>query len=240
MNHTLPIFKREFFGYFRSPIAYVLLFVFLQLAFGLTFFVGRFFDMRSASLDIFFNFLPWVFVFFAPAVGMRLWSEEKRSGTWELLLTLPVPAHATVLAKFLAAWAFLLFGLLLTFPIALTIGYLGDPDWGVVFAGYLAAALMAGAFLALCSLVSSFTANQVIAFVVGAAVCFAMVLLGWSIFADLLEAVFPVRIADAITNFGVMPYFEPMQRGIIGLRELLYFFSIMMGALWLNVVAVER
>jgi ABC-2 type transport system permease protein len=143
MTQVIPVFKREFFGYFRSPVAYVVLAGFHLLAAAMTFFVFRFFETNEASLITFFNSLPWIFLFFAPATAMRLWAEEKRAGTVELLFTLPLTTAEAVVGKFLAAWAFLAIGILLTLPFALTVAYLGDPDWGAIFTGYLGGILMA-------------------------------------------------------------------------------------------------
>ena len=187
MSQT-PIFKREFVGYFRTPVAYVFLVAFLVisrrprvLAFG------GFFRNGLASLDTLLRFYPWLFLFIVPAAGMRLWSEEKRSGTVELLFTLPVTTLEAVIGKFLAGWAFLALAILLSFPMAITIGYLGSPDWGVVATSYLGAILMAGGFLGVCSLTSALTKNQVISFVVSFAACAVLVFLGYSGFTGFLE-----------------------------------------------------
>ncbi|MBK8477650.1 MAG: ABC transporter permease [Opitutaceae bacterium] len=235
------LFKREFAGYFRSPLAYVVLAVFLLLANGCCFFIGRFFDTNTASLEPFFTFLPWLFLFLVPAVGMRLWAEERRAGTVELLFTLPITPIEAVLAKFLAAWLFLVVAIALTFPIALTAGYLGHPDWGVIAAGYLGSFLLAGAYLAIASLMSALTKNQVIAFVLGFAVCLGFVLVGFSLLSDLLNGWgLPVAAVDAISNFGFIPHYEEIVRGLIDLRSLVYFLSLTGFALFLNVVALER
>ncbi|MGH7997165.1 MAG: ABC transporter permease, partial [Opitutaceae bacterium] len=161
MSQVAPVFKREFLGYFRSPVAYVVLIVFLIASVGIAFFLESFFEHDQATLLYFFDPFPWLYLFLVPAVGMRLWSEEKRSGTLEVLFTLPVTTLSAVLGKFLAAWAFIAVAVLLSFPMAITIGYLGHPDWGVVATSYLGAILMAAGYLGICSLVSALTKNQV-------------------------------------------------------------------------------
>ncbi len=240
MQQVLPLFKREFLGYFRSPVAYVFLVVFLVAATGLTFFLGSWFDVGDASLERFFNFHPWLFLFLIPAVGMRLWSEEKRTGTVELLFTLPVTTLQAVLGKFLAAWAFLTAAILLTFPMALTAAYLGDPDWGVIFSSYLGSILMAGAYLGVCSLTSAFTKNQVISFVLSLLACLILVFLGWSVFSELLESFLPLALADILANFSFVTHFDPFTKGIVDPSDIIFFLSLCGFTLFLNVVALER
>lgn len=240
MQQVTPIFKREFLGYFRSPVAYVFLVVFLMSAVGLAFFVGRFFDNGQASLESFFAFHPWIFLFLIPAVGMRLWSEEKRTGTVELLFTLPITTLEAVIGKYLAAWAFLCAAIALTFPMALTVGYLGDPDWGVIWASYLGSMLMAGSYLGVCSLTSALTKNQVISFVLSVIACLILVFLGWSVFSELLESFLPLFLADLLANFSFIAHFEPFQRGVIDPSDVVFFLSLTAFTLFLNVVALER
>jgi len=235
------LFKREFAGYFRTPVAYVVLVAFLLATNALGFFAGRFFDGNVASLEPFFFFHPWLFLFLVPAVGMRLWAEERRSGSLELLFTLPITPIQAVVAKFLAGWLFLTLAILLTFPLALTVGFLGSPDWGVIAGSYLGSILMAGAYLAITGLMSSLTKSQVIAFVTSVFVCLGLVLIGYSLFSDLLSAIgLPVWLIDAIANFGFIPHFESVTRGLVDLRSLIYFASVMAFALFLTVVALER
>ena len=240
MSQILPVFKREFLGYFRSPVAYVFLVVFLMAAVGLAFFLGNFFEAGVASLESFFFFHPWLFLFLIPAAGMRLWSEEKRTGTVELLFTLPVTTLEAVVAKFLAAWAFLTVAILLTLPMALTVGFLGDPDWGVIFASYLGSILMAGSYLGVCSLTSALTHNQVISFVLSVLICLILVFLGWSVFSELLESVLPHALADLLANFSFKTHFDPFTKGIIDPKDIVFFLSLTGFTLFLNVVALER
>lgn len=240
MKQISPLFKREFLGYFRTPIAYVILFVFVLLSVGLAFFVGNFFKGNLASLDSYFTFHPWVFLFLIPAVGMRLWSEEKRTGTVELLFTLPVTTLEAVLGKFLAAWAFLALAILLSLPLAATVAYLGSPDWGVVVTSYLGSILMAGAYLGVCSLTSALTKNQVISFVVSIVLCFVLLCLGWSLFSGLLGTILPVWAVDLIANFSFITHFTAFTKGIIDPKDIMFFLSLTGFTLFLNVVALER
>jgi len=240
MTQVKPIFRREFNGYFRSPVAYVFLTVFLLASVGLAFFVGQFFRSNVASLDSFFVFHPWLFLFLIPAVGMRLWAEEKRSGSIELLFTLPVTVPEAVIGKFLAAWLFVTLGIVLTFPMVLTVGYLGDPDWGIIFTSYLGSILMAGAYLGICSLTSALTKNQVISFVISVLVCLGILFLGWSVFSNFLGSFFPVWFVDSISNFSFVTHFDNFTKGVIDLRSVVYFGSLIAFALALNVIALER
>jgi len=242
MSQIPPLFKREFLGYFRSPVAYVFLIVFLLASVGCAFFLGGFFDANIASLDTYFTFLPWLFIAFVPAAGMRLWSEEKRAGTIELLFTLPVTPLEAVLAKFFAAWAFLCLAVLLSFPLVLTVAYLGSPDWGVLAAGYLGSLLMAGAYLGICSLTSAFTKNQVISFVISVFVCFVLVLLGWSVFTDFLGGYLglPAWLVDIVSDFSFKTHFDGFIKGIIDPKDVMFFLSLAGFCLVLNVLALDR
>lgn len=241
MQATCAIFKREFLGYFRTPVAYVFLAIFAIAAVSLTWFVGGFFDSNQASLERFFLFLPWIYLLLVPAIGMRLWSEEKRAGTWELLLTLPVTVPQAVLGKFLAGWAFISIGIFSTITLPVTVAYLGDPDWGPVLSGYLGAILMGGAYLGICSWASALTRNQVIAFVLSVVICLILVFLGWSVFNSLLHQLnLPVWLVDGLSNFSFVTHFEPFSRGLLTLRDTLFFLTVMAGSLWLNIIALER
>lgn len=240
MSQVTPVFKREFLGYFRSPVAYVFLIVFLMASVGLAFFIGQFFRANQASLESYFTFHPWLFLFLIPAVGMRLWSEEKRTGTIELLFTLPLTTLDAVLGKFLAAWAFLTVAILLSFPMVITVGYLGDPDWGVIAASYLGSILMAGSYLGVCSLTSALTKNQVISFVLSVLACLILVFLGWSVFNGALSAVLPVWAVDLVANFSFVTHFNAFTKGIIDPKDVAFFLSLTGFTLFLNVVVLER
>jgi ABC-2 type transport system permease protein len=240
MNQICPLFRREFLGYFRSPVAYVFLIVFLFASIGLPFFVSHFYDNNQASMQSYFFWHPWLFLFLIPAAGMRLWAEEKRTGTVELLFTLPITTLEAVLAKFLAAWAFLTLAILLSFPMLITLAWLGSPDWGVIAASYAGSILMAGAYLSVCSLTSALTKNQVISFVVSVIVCFVLILLGWSVFGSILGSVLPVWAVDVLSNFSFITHYEPIITGVIDLKDVVFFLSLTGFALFLNVVALER
>jgi ABC-2 type transport system permease protein len=241
MRQVTPIFKREFAGYFRTPVAYVFMVAFLLISVALAFSrFGGFFKSGVASLEAYFGFFPWLFLFIVPSVGMRLWSEEKRSGTIELLFTLPVTTLEAVIGKFLAGWAFLSLAVVLSFPMAITIGYLGSPDWGIVATSYLGAILMAGGFLGVCSLTSALTKNQVVSFVVSLLVCTVLVFLGYSGFTNFLEGILPIGIADAVSNFSFITHFNPMVRGIVDPKDVMFFLSLIGFTLFVNVVALER
>ncbi len=237
----ITVFKREFFGYFRSPIAYVFLAVFLIASVGLPWFLGGFFNSNDANLNRFFLFMPWIFLFLIPAVGMRLWAEEKKSGTWELLLTMPLSTAQAVLGKFLAGWAFVALAIVLTFTMPITIAYLGNPDWGPVFSGYLGSILMAGSYLSICSLTSSLTKNQVISFVLSLVSCLLLVLLGWSVFNNLMLALnLPIEIVDILANFSFSAHFDPLIKGLVTLKSIVFLFSLMGFCLCLNILVLER
>ncbi len=241
MRQIGPVFKREFLGYFRSPVAYVFLIGFLVISVSLAFSrYGGFFTSGIASMETYFVFFPWLFLFIVPAVGMRLWSEEKRSGTVELLFTQPITTLEAVLGKFLAGWAFLSVAVLLSFPMVCTVAYLGNPDWGVVITTYLGAILMAGGYLGVCALMSALTKNQVISFVLSLAACAALLFLGFSSFTATLEAWFPVGVSDALSNFSFITHFDAFTKGIIDPKDVVFFLSLMGFTLFLNVVALER
>jgi ABC-2 type transport system permease protein len=240
MSQITPVLKREFLGYFRSPVAYVFLIVFLMASVGLAFFIGGFFKANLASLESYFTFHPWLFLFLIPAVGMRLWSEEKRTGTVELLFTLPVTTLEAVLGKFFAAWAFLTVAILLSFPMVITLAYLGHPDWGVVASSYTGSILMAGAYLGVCSLTSALTKNQVISFVLSVLACLILLFLGWSVFNGALQAILPVWAVDLVANFSFITHFNAFTKGIIDPKDIVFFLSLTGFTLFLNVVALER
>jgi ABC-2 type transport system permease protein len=240
MTQICPVFKREFLGYFRSPVAYVFLIVFSVASIGLAFFIGGFFKAGQASMESYFTFYPWLFLFLIHAAGMRLWSEEKRTGTVELLFTLPLTTLEAVLGKFLAAWAFITIAILLSLPLAATVGYLGDPDWGVLAATYFGSALMAGAYLGVCSVTSALTKNQVISFVLSVVACLILLFLGWSVFSGVLGSVFPVWLVDLLSNFSFITHFDAFTKGIVDPKDVVFFLSLIGFTLFLNVVALER
>ncbi|WOO43575.1 Gldg family protein [Rubellicoccus peritrichatus] len=240
MRIFLSLLAREFFGYFRSPIAYVILALFVVGLAVMTWFFGNFFEHNEASLWIFFLHVPTVFLFLAPAVGMRLWSEEKNAGTHELLLTYPVSTFTVVAAKFMASWLFLVFALFLTAGMPLTIAYLGDPDWGLVVTGYLASILLAGSYLGFCMFASSLTKNQVISFVFGFLLCFLLMFLGLSIFNEYLRNIgLPIGVVDFIAGFSTTPHFTNFVKGIIFFRDIIFFVVVIACGLWMNVEVVS-
>jgi ABC-2 type transport system permease protein len=234
-----PLFKREFFGYFRSPIAYVFIMIFLLSSVGCAFFLGGLYESNQADLTPFFNYLPWLYLVLVPAVGMRLWAEERRTGTIELLFTWPTTMAELVLSKFLAGWAFLCVALALTFPLWLTITYLGSPDHGVIIGSYLGAALVAGAYLSITCFTSAITKNQVVSFILSVVVCFVLVLLGWGVFTETLSAIFPVWMVDLIASAGFVTHFHAISKGLIDSRDVIYFASVIVVSLSLNAMALE-
>ena len=230
-TNIITITKRELAGYFLTPIAYVFIVIFLVLNGVFTFYLGGFFDRGQADLATFFNFHPWLYLFLIPALTMRLWAEERKSGTIELLFTLPVTMMETVLGKFLATWIFTAVALALTFPIWLTVDYLGNPDHGVIAAGYIGSFLMAGGYIAIGSCISAFTKNQVIAFVITVVVCLMFILSGFPLVLDFLDDWLPAVILEAVSSFSFLSHFEAIQNGVVDVRDLIYFFALI--ALWL-------
>lgn len=231
MTATWAVFKRELASYFATPLAYVFIVIFLLLAATLTFYMGGFYERDQADLQPFFIFHPWLYLFLVPAVAMRLWAEERKSGTIELLLTLPITLWQAVLGKFLAAWTFIAIALALTFPIWITASYLGDPDHGVIVAGYLASLLMAGAFLAVGGCMSAATRSQVIAFILAVMVCFVLMLSGFSVVLDVFRGWAPTALVDAVAQLSFLSHFHAITRGVLELRDLA-FFVLTIGA-WL-------
>jgi len=234
------IFRRELTSYFLTPLAYIFIVIFLAMAGTFTFFVGNFFGRGQADLQPFFQFHPWLYLFLIPAITMRLWAEERKTGSIELLLTLPISMTDAVLGKFLAGWAFLAIAVLLSFPMALTVGYLGAPDWGVIVTTYVGAILMAGGYLGVCALASAMTKNQVISFVISLGACAVLLFLGFSSFTETLEGVLPLAAADALANFSFITHFDAFTKGIIDPKDVLFFLSLMGFTLFLNVVVLER
>jgi len=220
------IAKRELASYFASPVAYVFLVIFLLLTGFLTFTAGAFFERGEASLGAFFAWHPWVYLVLVPAVGMRLWAEERRAGTLELLLTLPVTAWQAILGKFLACWLFLAIALALTFPVVVTVNVLGAPDNGAILAGYLGSLFLAGAYLAITCLTSALTRNQVIAFILAVVACLFLILAGFSPVTDLLVRWASPAVVDTVAAFSVVTHFDGFQKGVVDSKDLLFFLSV--------------
>jgi len=239
MRVTLAIARRELTAYFVTPVAYVFLFAFVASTGAATFYFGQFMERRQADLTPFFDFHPWLYLVFIPAVGMRLWAEERRQGTSELLMTLPVTAWQTVLGKFLAAWVFVGIALALTFPIWLSVNYLGEPDNGVILAGYLASFLMAGALVAVTSFASSLTNSQVIAFVLGVVASFLLMMSGLQLVLNLFTGWAPQYIVDLVASFSLLTHFDAIARGVLDLRSIIFFVLLMLLFLFLNRQVVE-
>lgn len=238
-NNIMAIAKRELGAFFSSPVAYVFIVIFLLLVGFFTFNVGQFFQIGEASLTPFFYWHPWLYLFLVPAVGMRLWSEERRQGTLELLLTMPITTWQAILGKFLASWAFLAIALLLTFPIVITVNYLGDPDNGIVFSGYVGSLLLAGAYLAISSMTSAMTRNQVVSFIVSVVICLFLIIAGYAPVTDLLTSWGSPALVDIIASFSVITHFDPFQKGIISPRDIIFFLSIIVFALFTTGVIIR-
>jgi ABC-2 type transport system permease protein len=239
MRNTLLIMQRELGGYFATPVAYVFLVIFLALAGAFTFYLGNFFERGQADLQSFFSFHPWLYLFLIPAISMRLWSEERKTGTIELFLTLPISMAEAVLGKFLAAWAFTGIALALTFPLWITVNLLGDPDNGVILAGYVGSLLMAGGFLAIGAAISAITKNQVIAFVVTAAICFVFTVSGSGLVLGFFSVWAPAVLLETIASFSFLTHFTSISRGVIDLRDIIYFGSLIAAFLFANAVIVD-
>lgn len=239
MTGTLTVFRRELAGYFATPVAYVFIVAFLLLAGIFTFYVGGLFERGQADLKPFFMFHPWLYVVLMPAIAMRLWAEERRSGTIELLLTLPVGLGGAVVGKFLAAWAFTAVALALTFPVWLTVNHLGAPDNGVILAGYIGSLLMAGGYLAICACLSAATRNQVVAFVTGVVVCMLFTVAGSPIVLDALSGWAPPVLLDAVASFSFLSRFAAIMDGVIDLRDAVFFASLIAVWLFANTVVVD-
>ncbi len=234
------VFRRELASYFATPIAIIFLCVFLILSGFFTFKLGGFYEQGQADLRSFFMWHPWLYLFIVPAISMRLWAEERKSGTIEFLLTLPVSLFEASLAKFLAAWIFLGLSLLLTFPIVFTVGFLGSPDYGVIVASYIGSFLMAGAFLAIGCAVSALTDSQVISFVISTSICLVFILLGFDPIIAMMLDIFPPRIVEQLTALSFPAHFESIQRGVLEVSDLVYFFSLILYSLYAGMIIIER
>ena len=240
MNGILSIYKREFTSYFVTPVAYVFIVIFLFMTGVFTFYLGAFYESNQADLEPFFRFHPWLYLFLIPAISMRLWSDERKSGTFELLMTLPVSITDTVVAKYLAAWSFTAIALSLTFPMWITVNYLGNPDNTVVLASYIGSLIMAGGFLAIGSCISALTKSQVIAFVISVVICFMFILSGFPMVLDLFEDWAPQAVIDAIASFSFLTHFTSIKKGVIDIRDVIYFAALITFWLYVNVVIIEN
>ncbi|HSI83613.1 MAG: ABC transporter permease subunit [Candidatus Methylacidiphilales bacterium] len=238
-RHIWTIAKRELIGFFASPVAYVFVVVFLLLSGFFTFMIGGFFERGQAGLEPFFVWHPWLYLFLVPAMGMRMWSEERRMGTIELLLTFPITPWQAIAGKFFAAWTVIGLALLLTFPLVITVNYLGSPDNGVITASYIGSFLMAGAYLAVASMTSAMTRNQVVSFIVSVVACLFLILAGWPPVTNLLSSWASPVVVDAIASFSVMAHFDAIQKGVLDTRDLLYFVSVIVFCLFTTSVIIR-
>ena len=239
MKATLTVFQREFASYFATPVAYVFLVIFLVMQGMFTFYMGQFYQREQADLVSFFAYQPWLYLFLMPAIAMRLWAEERKSGTLELLLTLPIPLGSIVAGKYLAAVAFAGLALLLTLPIWLTVNWLGNPDNGVIFTGYLGSLLMASAYLAIGAALSATTKNQVVAFILSVTVCFLFLVSGLPMVLDLFQGWAADGIVLAVANLSFLVHFDNLQKGVVSLTDVFYFLAVILLWLWINLVVIE-
>jgi ABC-2 type transport system permease protein len=240
MHNVATIFRREFASYFATPLAFVFIVIFLLLTGVFAFYLGGFYERGQADLAPFFNYHPWLYLFLIPALSMRLWAEERKSGTIELLMTLPVTLWQAVIGKFLAAWAFAAVALALTFPMWITVNYLGDPDNGTIAAAYIGSLLMAGGFLAIGACISAATRNQVIAFILTAVVClFFFLLSGFAPVLNLFDGILPQTLIDAIASLSFLTHFGSIAKGVIDLRDLLYFGTLIIAWLIANAIVLD-
>ncbi|HET6631016.1 MAG TPA: ABC transporter permease subunit [Woeseiaceae bacterium] len=239
MSLVAAIFRRELRSYFATPVAYVFIVIFLVLMGTFTFYFGGFYERGQADLAPFFNYHPWLYLFLVPAIAMRLWAEERKTGSVELLMTLPVTPWQAVFGKFLAAWAFTGIALFLTFPIWLTVNYLGDPDNGAILAGYIGSLLMAGGFLAIGSCLSATTRNQVIAFVITVVVCFLFLFSGFQVVLDLFSGWAPQTIVDGIASLSFLTHFRDISKGVLDFRDLVYFALVIGTFLFANTIVLQ-
>jgi ABC-2 type transport system permease protein len=239
MSGVLAVMKRELRSYFATPVAYVFIVIFLVLASTFTFYLGNFYERGQADLEAFFTFHPWLFLFLVPALSMRLWAEERKSGSIELLMTLPIEVWQAVLGKFLAAWLFTGVAIALTFPIWITVSYLGAPDHGAIFAAYVGSFLMAGGFLAVGACISATTKNQVIAFILSVVACFALLLAGFDLVLDAFSAWAPQAVVDAIASLSFLTHFASISKGVIDVRDIVYFALLIGTCLYANTIVLH-
>ena len=239
MRNIRVIAKREIGSYFGTPVAYVFLVIFLSLTAALAFYLGGLLDNGQANLETFFVYHPWLYLLLVPAVAMRLWAEERKTGTIENLLTLPVSTHEAVLGKFAAAWFFCGIALALTFPVWVTVNVLGNPDNGVIVASYLASFLMAGAFMAIGSCMSALTKNQVIAFIIAATACFLFTMSGLDLVLDFFRGWAPDWFVGTVASLSFLTHFNTVTKGVIELRDMIFFVALIAFWLFANVVVIE-
>ncbi len=240
MNMTMILFRREFSSFFATPVAYVFILIFLMLSGVFAFYIGNFYERGQADLLPFFNFHPWLYLFLVPAMAMRTWSEERKSGTIELLMTLPVTPVQATLAKFLAAWCVLGLSLVLTFPLWISVNYLGSPDNGIILAAYVGSWLMSGAFLAIGICMSALTKSQVIAFILAVVVCFLFVLSGSGMVLDAFKGWLPPILLDTLASFSFLTHFESMAKGVIALNNIGYFGIVILVWLYASLLIIEQ
>ena len=239
MGNVGIVMRRELASYFATPLAYVFILIFLVLANAFTFYLGGFYERGQADLDPFFTFHPWLYLFLIPAISMKLWAEERKSGSIELLMTLPITLRDAVLGKFFAAWIFTALALALTFPLWITVNVLGSPDNGTIVAAYLGSLMLAGGFLAIGSCMSALTRNQVVAFILGVVACFAFLLAGFPMVLDVFRSWAPQALTDAIASLSFLTHFESIVKGVIDVRDLLYFAMLIGFFLVATAVALE-
>ena len=239
MNVIGALFRRELQSYFATPVAYVFIVIFLVLMGAFTFYLGNFYERGQADLGPFFIFHPWLYLLLVPAIAMRLWAEERKTGSIELLMTLPITPWQAVLGKYLAAWAFTGVALLLTFPIWITVNYLGDPDNGAIVAAYIGSFLMAGGFLAIGACLSATTPNQVIAFVITIVICFVFLASGFPMVLDFFTSWAPQILVDGIASLSFLTHFESISKGVIDLRDLIYFGFLILAFLYANTIVLR-
>jgi ABC-2 type transport system permease protein len=239
MNTIKVIAARELRGYFATPLAYVFIVIFLMLMGVFTFYLGGFYERGQADLAPFFSFHPWLYLILVPAISMRLWAEERKSGSIELLMTLPVTMLEAVLGKFLAAWGFTAVALALTFPIWVTVNYLGEPDNGVIFAAYVGSLLMAGAFLAIGACISAANRNQVVAFIITIVICFVFLLSGFPLVLDFFSGWAPQGVIDAIASLSFLTHFNSLSKGVLDLRDIVYFLLVIGAWLYANTIVLD-
>ncbi len=240
LANVTAIFKRELFGYFGSAVAYVFIVIFLLLLGFFTFYISNFFELGQADLRAFFQWHPWVFMFLIPAVAMRLWAEERRMGTIELILTFPVTVWEAILGKFLAAWIFVGTALALTFPMVITVSYLGNPDLGATLCAYIGSFLMAGAFLSVGSMTSAITRSQVVSFIVAIVICLFFILAGYPPVIRMLSGWAPVWLVNIVSNSSFLTHFLSIERGVLDLRDLFYYLSVIAFMLFVNGVIIQN